>query len=114
MSIQNTKVFAALSGSMAREEKKMEVAASNLSRSHIPHAKMKVLRESPFANQVRGDPKFQVEEVVNKQNVNLSGNSINPHEELRILQESYTKTYEAQMQYQALLKRAKMLIGGKG
>ncbi len=92
----------------------MEVAASNLSNAHIPHAKMKVLRESPFASRLRGDQTFRVDEVVNKENMNLSGNSINPHEELRVLQESYTKTYEAQMQYQALLKRAKMLIGGKG
>lgn len=118
MDIKKTQVFTALSNLMAREEKKMEVAAENLGRAHIPGAKMKVLKESSFAAHLNGGahqpPKFRVEEVTNKENRNLSGNSINPHEELRALQEAYTKTYEAQMQYQALLKRVKMLIGGKG
>ena len=52
-----------------------------------------------------------VTEKPQKEEMTLTGNAINPQEELRKLNDAYTKLYETQTQYSHFVRRVKTILG---
>lgn len=131
MAFKDLTALRALSNSMERNEKKMELSTDNLSRAHMPGEKARKLKESPFLQKLSAsgssaatlqttnpkhisgpqhNPALKVETVRKADVMGVNGNSITPQQEMETFNQAYTETVEAQTLHGSVIRRFKTLL----